>query len=920
VETERWRQIEQLFHAALERNAGERPGFLEQACGGDQSLRREAESLLAQSEEGDRFLEAPALEVAAKQLAREHMPLSAGTKLGPYEIRAPVGKGGMGEVYRAHDSRLNRDVAIKVSNAQFTERFTREARAIAALNHTNICHLYDVGPNYLVMELIEGVPLKGPLPVEKAMEYAAQILDALDAAHCKGITHRDLKPANILVTKQGIKLLDFGLAQMAPGPNDPTMTQMTQAGAAVGTPAYMAPEQWEGKRADARSDIYSFGCVLYEMLTGKRAVQERTPVEPAALEGVLGTCLEKDPDERWQSARELKHALRWVAEAKPATSVSSRSRLSKTGWLAAVVFALIAAIVSFLHFLEKPTETPVRFTIAPPEKTSFTFGPGGSPNGFPALSPDGRRLVFGAQPAGGTPRLWVRSLDATTPQPLAGTEGALLPFWSPDGHSIGFGANGKLKKIDPSGGPALPLADAPALRGASWSTQGVILFTPTRTSALLRIPAAGGPTTPATVLDPARKENSHRWPWFLPDGRHFLYAAVATDGDSVLSDATIYAGSLDSRESRIVAQASSNAVYASGYLLFLRDNTLMAQPFDAKRLATTGEAVPMAEQIADSPASLRGFFAATENGTLVFQPGLQSLQTLTWLDRMGKRVAAVGEPGKLLSAFLSPDGKHATVSVFDRVERNNHLWLYDLARNLPGRFTLDSANENEGVWSPDGSRIVFNSSRNGHLDLYSKLASGAGTEELVYADGLNKHPTSWSTDGKFIAYYAVGDPKTGSDLWVLPLAGERKPFPFLKTAFNELSGQFSPDGHWVAYQSNESGRGEIYISPFPGSGGKSQVSLAGGSLPRWRADGKELFFVAPDRSLIATEIGVKGSELVIGAPRALFGPLLAAGYQAGYQYDVSPDGQRFLAVLPNEQASPPEPLTLVLNWTAGLKK
>src|ERR1700687_420728 len=413
------------------------------------------------------------------------MPICIGDKLGPYEILAPIGAGGMGEVYKARDKRLDRIVAIKLSKTEFSERFELEARAVAALNHPNICQLYDVGPNYLVMEYIEGPALKGPLPLDQALKYAAQICDALDAAQKKNITHRDLKPANILVTKAGVKLLDFGLAKIGPAvmEDEATMiTALTGKNEIVGTPAYMAPEQRKGKRADARSDIYSFGCVLYEMLTGKRAAANRVPVAPP-LEAVLRTCLEEDPDERWQSARELKHALRWAAEAKPATSAPSRPRFGKAGWIAAAVFALIAATVSFPHLLEKPAGTAmVRFTIAPPEKTSFSFGPGAGPDGFPALSPDGRRLVFGAQPTGGSARLWVRSLDATTSQPLAGTEGASLPFWSPDGHSIGFGANGKLKKVDLSGGPPVSLADAPSLRGASWSAEGVILFTPTRTS------------------------------------------------------------------------------------------------------------------------------------------------------------------------------------------------------------------------------------------------------------------------------------------------------------------------------------------------------------------------------------------------------------------------------------------------------
>ena len=866
------------------------------------------------------------------------MPISAGAKLGPYEIVSAIGKGGMGEVWKARDTRLDRTVAIKTSAATFSERFEREARAVAALNHPHICSLYDVGPDYIVMEYVEGSEIKGPLPLDQALKYSIQLASALEAAHRKGVTHRDLKPANILVTKAGVKVLDFGLAKIEERPEtkktDETLTRaLTQENSIVGTLQYMAPEQLQGKVTDARADIYSFGCVLYEMLTGKRAfdgsntasviaaILERPAptvagVAPIALDWALRLCLAKDPDERWQSARDVRAALEWVTHAEEEVEQARPSpRATGLAWIAAGLFALVAAAVGLLYFRQKPPETPVvRFTVMPPETAHFAFGTDEGPEGFPAVSPDGRRMVFGAQQADRSRRLWVRSLDATNLQPLNGTEGASIPFWSADGHFMGFGANGKLKKMDLSGGPAVLLADAPSFRGASWSPQGVILFAPTRTGALLMIPAAGGVPTPATVLDPSRKEQSHRWPWFLPDGRHFLYSAVASDGEVVTSDSTIYGGSLDSRERRVVAQASSNAVYASGYLLFLRENTLMAQPFDAKRLTTTGEAVVVAEQVADSPESGRGFFTATGSEMLVFQSGLQSVRTLAWLDRAGKRVALLPEPGLLIGAFLSPDGKRATVSLYDRAAHNNDLWIYELTRNLRSRFTFGPANEFAGVWSPDGTRIIFNSSGRGHLDLYRKLTSGAGAEELLYADGLNKAPTSWSPDGKFVMYDSFDDPKTRNDIWVLPVEGEPKPVPFLKTVFNEYNGRFSPDGRWVAYTSDESGRAEIYISPFPGAGGKRLVSLAGGDQARWRADGMELFYLAPDGQLMAGEVRIKGTDLEIGTVRPLFGPLLTNGY------DVSSDGQRFLAVLPEERAAAPDPLTVVLNWTAGLKK
>jgi serine/threonine protein kinase len=850
------------------------------------------------------------------------MPLSPGDRLGPYEIISPLGKGGMGEVWKARDSRLNRDVAIKFAAQQFSDRFEREAHAIAALNHNNICILHDIGPNYLVMELIEGPTLaermaEGPIPLEEALGIAKQIGEALEAAHEKAIVHRDLKPANVKIRPDGsVKVLDFGLAKSAiervePTSDSPTMMPGTQMGMILGTAGYMSPEQARGQPADKRADIWAWGVVLWEMVTGKRlfdgptvsdslaAILKEQPdltQAPEKIRRVLARCLEKDPNNRLRDISGIEFLL--------ASSAPSRSRFGNAGWIAAGAFALIAGALAFIHFREKPPETPVsRFAILPPQDATL-LGP-------IALSPDGRRLVFDATSKDGVPRLWVRSLDSTTAQPMPGTEGVLAAFWSPDSHSMGFTTNSKLKKIDVSGGPAVTLADTPAFRGASWSPQGVMIFASNTVGPLQRIAAAGGTAVPATAIDPASKENSHRWPWFLPDGRHFLFSSVI--GGTNATDQTIYLGSLDSRETRMVAQATSNAVYADGHLLFLRDNTLMAQPFDSKRLATTGEAVPVAEQVTRNPTTGLGYFAVSATGTLVFQPGAQTDTTLVWLDRTGKRLASVGESGPLNGVRLSPDGKRAAVTVLDRATHNFDLWIYDLVRNLRSRFTFDPANDETGIWSPDGSQIVFRSQRPGNFNLYRKMADGAGPEELLYADALNKTATSWSRDGKFVMYQSSGDPKTGQDLWVLPLEGERKPIPFVKTSFNEVNGQFSPDGHWVAYTSNESGRNEIYLAPFPGTGGKHQVSEAGGNNARWRADGKELFYLTLDNRMMAAEITIKAADVEIGAVRTLFGPL-----PSNY-VDVSADGQRFLTVMPNEQAAS-EPLTLVQNWPAALKK
>lgn len=889
------------------------------------------------------------------------MPLRAGEKLGPYEILAPVGAGGMGEVYRARDTRLDRLVAIKIASShlsgrpEFRERFGREARAISSLKHPHICILHDLGSqdgvDYVVMEYLEGETLahrlkKGPLPAHQVLEYAIQIADALATAHSHGVIHRDIKPGNIMLTKQGAKLLDFGLAKLparqalavaADHSARSTETPLTGPGIVLGTMQYMAPEQLEGREADARTDLFALGAVLYEMATGLKAFEGKSQVSliaailtaeppsiaalegmsPLALDHVVRTCLAKDPEMRWSTAHDIVIELKWIAASgspEGAAAAAPARWKRRVTLLSAVVAFLMLLIVAFVHFREEPPQTPVvRSSIAPPEKTVFRFD--AAPNGPPALSPDGRSLVFGTQFPDGATRLWVRSLDSIKAQPLAGTESAFysFPFWSPDGRSIGFSADGKLKKMDLAGGPPVTLADV-NLRGASWSPQGVIVFALNSVGPLQRIPADGGTPAPATAIDPSRKENAHRWPWFLPDGRHFLYASVVNGVNH--GDATIYVGSLDSRQSRIVSQANSNAIYASGYLLFLRDNTLMAQPFDPKRLVTTGDPVPVAEQIAADPTRARGFFTASDNGTLVFQSGGLGVQTLAWLNRAGQRLETVGEAGRPFRVFLAPGAKRAVVSVFDRAAGNYDLWIYDLARDRRSRFTFDPANENEGIWSPDGSWIVFSSDRRGHFDLYRKLSSGAGAEDLLYADGLDKRPVSWSPDGKFVMYDALGDPNTKFDLWVLPLEGERKPFPFLHGRFNELQGQFSPDGRWVAYQSDESGRSEIYIAPFQGTGGKRQVSVAGGILARWRADGKELFYIGANSRLMAVEVDLKGAEVEIGAVRPLFGPLLTGH---GYQYDVSPDGQRFLAIVYDEQSAP-EPLTLVQNWTAGLRK
>jgi serine/threonine protein kinase/Tol biopolymer transport system component len=887
------------------------------------------------------------------------MAILAGKRLGPYEILSAIGAGGMGEVYRARDTRLDRIVAIKVLPAHLAdeperrERFEREARTIASLNHPHICTLYDIGRqdgiDYLVMEYLEGETLaqrlmKGPLPLEQVLPYAIEIADALDKAHLKGVTHRDLKPGNIMLTKTGTKLLDFGLAKLrqdaapaTPLSELPTAKDaLTAQGTIMGTLQYMAPEQLEGKEVDARTDIFAFGAVVYEMATGKRAFEGKSqasvigailkddpppisslqPMTPPALDRVVKKCLGKDPENRWQSARDLTDELRWIAEGgsqagAPALLVTHRKSRKRLVWSVAVVL-LVAALTlgAFAYLRRVPEETrAVRFFVSPPGSLAG-FGTTTSGSTAPvAVSPDGHRVAFVAMSADGRYLLWVRSLDTLTAQALAGTEGASSPFWSPDSRLLGFFAGGKLKKIEASGGPPITLCDAPNNRGGAWSRDGVIVFNPANLVALQKVFASGGVPTAATVL--GQGETAHMRPSFLPDERHFLYRAYTGS-----TAGPIYLASLDSSERKFLLNADSqNVLYTQGHLLFLRETTLMAQPFDGRRLVLTGDAFPIAEQIQTTGINPPyGVFSTSENGVLGYQTGTGGAANLVWFDRAGKQVSVLGDPAAYSDPELSPDGKRASVSISDGKQRD--IWLYDVARGLRTRFTFDPADELQSIWSPDGSRVVFNSRRKGHLDLFEKASSGAGSEDVLFEDNLEKYPVSWSPDGRFILYDSFGSP-TGLDLWVLPLSEDRKPVPFLNTKFNEAAGQFSPDGRWVAYQSDESGKNEVYVTPFPGPGGKWQISTGGGGFPRWRHDGNEIFYLAPDNKLMAAAVNGKGSSFEVGAVKPLFETRAVVGLRN--RYAVSADGQRFLINTAPEQAAS-APITVVLNWTAGLKK
>ena len=895
---DRLQQIEELFQAVRERAPGEREALLATA---DPEVRLEVESLLAQR--GDALLDRPVSSLAASE-ATTVTQVAVGTQFGPYTVETMLGRGGMGEVYRARDTRLNRAVAIKVASHQFTDRFEREARAIAAVNHPHICTLYDVGPNYLVMELVEGETLaarlkKGKLSFPQTLQYGQQIADALAAAHARGITHRDLKPGNIMITKSGIKVLDFGLAKLA---QDQTVTA---ADALMGTPAYMAPEQREGKECDARTDIYALGLVLQEMALGKGILEPAGREDlPPHFAHILERCLTPDPESRWQAASDVKAELEWTTRTEGAVGIQI-TRRRPLPWAVAVAFAVAFTAVFLLYFRAAPPDTRVTYnTVSPPENTSLDWN-------APVPSPDGRSVALWAS---GERGLWVRRLDSSAAQPLPGTEHAILPFWSPDSRSLGFFADGKLKRIEVTGGPAVTLAEAPSGFGGSWSPRGVIVFAPTYTGVLHRVAATGGATSPATALA-GTDDYSHRLPRFLPDGKHFLFE----DHRSVPGDSTLQIGVLDSRDVKTVGRGISNGAFSHGYLLYLRENALMAQPFDPIRLTVSGDAIPIAQHVPSlawygAPVgefSVSGELVAYKTG-----PEADQLQ-LTWFDRNGKQVGTLGEASTFSSLEFSPD--HTSLAV-SRTVGNSDIWIYEVARGLPARFTSPTGLPEGAVWSPDGRTIAYALTRNGTHGLYRKALDGSGNEELLYDDAGQKFPASWSPDGRYLLFWRI-DPKAGFDLWALPLKrgvahGFTKPFQWLATAFNELPGRFSPDGRWVAYFSDESNPlYEVYVAPFPGSGPKRQISAGGGRQPRWRADSKEIFYVTPNGELMAAEVSLRGTNIEVGAVRSL-------GIRPGatsYLYDVSADGQRILAAVPVEQKAS-SPLTLVENWTELLKK
>jgi serine/threonine protein kinase/Tol biopolymer transport system component len=932
---ERWRQIESVFQEALQRDPAERDAYVREACHGDAGLQREVFSLLANHQEASDFK--PWAAAAAAQLITRSGSLKVGQRLGPYEMVAPIGAGGMGEVYKARDTRLKRDVAIKVCAAQFSERFEREARVIASLNHPNICQLYDVGPNYLVMELVEGENLSGPLPVETALNYARQMAEALETAHEKGIVHRDLKPGNVKITPAGVvKVLDFGLAKAVEEPaaagdpsNSPTLTMSpTQAGVILGTAPYMSPEQARGTAVGKRADIWAFGCVLYEMLTGKQTFQGETTSDilaavlkqepdwspvPARVQPLLRRCLIKDPNRRLRDIGDAMLLLEGAPEV-----VSSRRPWAWIALAAALTVAL--ALLAFVHFRETPPRgTVLRYSIPPPENTSTLHS-------F-AISPDGRHVAISAV-VNGKLQLWLRPLDALQAQPMAGTELAQYPFWSPDSRYIGFFAQGKLKKIAAGGGPAQSLCDAPTGAGGSWNRDNTIVFSPNfgpgggaRTQ---RVPAAGG-----LPVEVTRNKGSDLFPVFLPDGRHFLY--LVRGGSAEQSG--IYLGSLDARENRRVLADESSVIFAGGRLLFIRGNILMAQPFDVSSGQISGEPSPVAEGVFFIANGSYAPVSASETGVLLYESGgtvAGGNTKMVWYDRGGKLVGAIDAPGGVFEPAISPNEKAVVFRRISASPPGQDLWLWDLARGAEQRFTTDSSPKFSPFWAPKGDRIVYASSRGGAIfNIYQKAASGIGREEVLLATGNSKLPSQWSRDGRFIVY-TENDPTTKRDVWVLPMDGgaDRKPAPFLHSEFNELHGQLSPDDRWMAYTSDKTGRREVYVAAFPTGEGETRVSLAGGEQPRWRGDGKELFFVTEDGKMMAVRVKADAPSahgdrpfFEPGTPEPLFDVYLPVhGRATAFEYDVIADGKRFLVDNQGGVSTPTPPLTAVVNWDAGFKK
>ena len=899
------------------------------------------------------------------------MSIQIGTRLGPYEIVSPLGAGGMGEVWRARDIRLDRDVAIKVlpigfaTNDLFRQRFEREAKAISQLNHPNICTLYDIGQmdgvpasnvlavtgtstlHYIVMELLEGESLserlkKGSLSSHEVLRYGREVASALDAAHRRGIIHRDLKPGNVMLTKSGAKLVDFGLARTATDVKTqvnvthlPTAAEpLTQEGMILGTFQYMAPEQLEGLEADPRTDIFALGTLLYEMATGKRAFQGNSktsliaaivtsqpepisavaPLTPPALDHIVQKCLEKDPDLRWQSAHDVASELQWMSEAGSKAGIAlplmiRRKTRERLLWILTAIFAVLSVLFGIGYFLRAPKTAPaVRASFTPPPHTALIpFDELGL-----ALSPDGNRLAFVANGADGGKEIWIRDLSSMSAIPVAETNGAWYPFWSPDGQHLGFFANGKLWRVDLRGGSPKALADAPSGRGGSWGKNDIILFTTTVRSSIFSVPASGGNATAVTKYDP-NKEITHRWPIFLPDNQHFLYISRTAIGRLMIGD-------LKTHQSKQLIDDATNALYVKpGYLIYGRSATLYAQKFDAGKLALSGDPVPIVdEKLSYWEPKNYVAYAASDNGTIVYLPNFNPKTVLRWYDRSGRPLETIGDGGYIWTPRLSHDGKKIAFIRSESSTSQRDLWIYDVDSGRANRASFKGEAINTPEWSPDGTQIAFLCEPNSVFtqNICIKQLQGGGEVRLLYPSPNWAATANWSPDGKTILF-GEQSPQTGNDLWTIDVNGG-KPHLFLQTAFEENEARYSPDGRWIVYISNETGRNEVYVRPANGSQQQWQISNDGGVSPRWRADGSEIVFTSPSADLMSASVKTDPS-FQSSQPKILFRLPEMSMRDIPIFEDISPDGQRVLLDIPTETRSSVD-FHLILNWMSLLQK
>ena len=905
-----------------------------------------------------------------------------GQTIAHYRIIQHLGSGGMGEVYLAEDAKLDRKVALKFlppqmsAQADAKARFLQEARAASALNHSNVCTIYGIQEHdeqmFIVMEYVEGQTLRDhtqPFTLKQVIEIGIQAADGLAAAHEKGIVHRDIKTENIMIRKDGIvQIMDFGLAKLR------GTSRLTKEGSTIGTTGYMSPEQVQGQDADHRTDLFSLGVVLYELVAGQQPFKgvhetaimyEIVNVDPQPLSAIkpdidpefdriILDCLQKDPDERCQSAKEVARDLRRfkvdsgrkrvsrVSTIRPAysaiepapESAVTQSRAtagthsvtkaprSLIGIIPWVLTGILAAALIYGVLRPKGLTNGAgvyRFSVTAPKGQSLAMEGAGNL----AISPNGRLIAFVATDSTQTSHLWLRPVDKLVAQQLPGTEEAGYPFWSPDNRFVAFFTRtGKLKKIDVTGGPPVVLCDAASGRGGTWNKKGDIVFAPAGAGGLYRVSSAGGAPTPVTNIDTTRQQSSHRWPWFLPDGNRVLFLVRVGDGGVETPDDTIWVGSLDGSINRPLMQSDGNAVYASGHLLFPRDRTLMARLFDPDAIDEMGDPFPIAEEVYFDAGFNNAVFSASNEGTLSYLSGAGVAgNRIVWYDRKGNVIDTLGDIGLYGNCRLSPGGSHFAINLEEPASGNSDIWVFDLERNVRTRLTFEIGNDDDPVWSPDGRSIYYASARAGKYDLYRKNSSGAGNEELILQTSSSKWPISISSDGTTLMIYGIGGRGTGDDLWSLPIdpaaggpAGELTPFQ--QTEFDEDDAHLSPDGRWVAYSSNETGRYDVYVRPFPGPGGKWQISNSGGDFSVWRRDGRELFYLADDGSAMAVDVDGSGSSFKAGEPRKLFSTQV---FTTNSPWDVTADGQRFI-VVSRGQYEAENAINTVVNWDAEAER